>query len=82
MLRGLFLPGLDPHTWEFDVGLRTVILVVSLFDTVTFQSMGHPVCGGGVGLLISRNPSSYLLMWPPLCLLEQNIFLKVSGPFG
>ena len=23
MLRGLFLPVPDPHTWEFDVGLRT-----------------------------------------------------------
>ena len=24
MLQGLFLPVLDPHTWEFDVGLKTL----------------------------------------------------------
>ena len=27
ILWGLFLPVLDPHTWEFDVGLRTLIPV-------------------------------------------------------
>ena len=37
---------------------------------------------GVVGLLISHNHPSYLLMWSPLCLLEWDIFLTVSSPFG
>jgi len=32
--------------------------------------------------IISYNHPSYLLMWPPLCLLEWDIFLTVSSPFG
>ena len=81
ILLGLFLPVPDPHTWGFDVGLRTL--------TPVGESLWYsyfPVCEsshlGGMGLLISHNCPSYLLMCPPLCLLEKDIFLKVSHPFG
>ena len=32
----------DPHTWNFDVGLRILTPEVSLCEPVTFQSMGLP----------------------------------------
>ena len=61
MPQGLFLPVPDPHTWEFDVGLRTLSPVGEFLWTSYF-----PVCGtshmGVMGLLVSRNPPSYLLM--------------------
>ena len=83
LLQGLFLPVRDPQAWGFDMGPRTL--------TPVGESLWYsyfPVCGdfhlGGMGLLISCNHPSYLLMWP-LCLLEgylfesfQSIWLKVA----
>ena len=43
MLQGLFLPVPDPHTWQFDVGLRTLTLVgESVNQLWGFQSVGLP----------------------------------------
>ena len=50
-------------TW----GTELSLLYMSLCDTATFQSGSFP--HGGMALLISFNRPSYLLMWPPLCLL-------------
>ena len=41
VLQGLFLPVPHPHTWEFDVGLRTLTPVI-LCEPVSFQSLGLP----------------------------------------
>ena len=62
-------PGvLSPNARSPVMGLRTLTLRMILCDTVTFQSWAsHP---SGMGLLISHNHTSYLLMWPALCLLE------------
>jgi len=72
MLWGSFSPCQIPIHGEFDVGLRTLTPVGASLWTSYF-SVGL-VCGashpGGMGLLISGNRPSYLLMWPLLCLLE------------
>ena len=57
------------------------LLYMSLCGTVTFQSVGLPTWEVW-GCLYHVISPSYLLMWPPLCLLEEDVFLKVSGPFG
>ena len=69
MLQELFLPVPDPHAWGFDVRLRTLTPVG---ESLLYSYF--PVCvlphSGSIGLLISCNHPSCLLMWPPLCLLE------------
>ena len=81
MLWGLFLPVPGPQAWGFDVRLRPL--------TPVGESLWYsyfPVCVtshlGGIGLLISCNLPSYLLMWSPIGLLELDIFLNGSSPFG
>ena len=58
ILWGPFLPVPDTHTWEFDVGLRTLTPVGEYLWNSYF-----PVCGashlGVMGLLISCNCPSY-----------------------
>ena len=59
--------------WEFDVRLRTL---TSVGESLWYSYF--PVCGAfnlvGMGLFVSHNRPSYLLMWPPLCLLEDIFF--------
>ena len=81
MLQGHFHPVPYPHTWKIDARLKPLTPVGESLWTSYFQVCGasHLWC---VGLFISQNPASYLLMCPPLCLLEYYILFKVSGPFG
>ena len=69
MLWGLFLPMLDPKACGYDVGLRTLTPIVESlwYSYFSFCAASHP---WGMVLLISCNFPSYLLMWPPVCLLE------------
>ena len=73
MLWGLFLLMLDPQAWGPDVEFRTL--------TPVGESLWYsyfPVCGlptqqvGGCLYHIIIHPT--ILMWPPLCLLEEDIF--------
>ena len=65
MLRGLFLPVPDPQAWGLDVGLRTLTPVGESLWNSYFPVLGAYQLGG-MGLLISCNRPSYLLIWPPL----------------
>ena len=69
ILQGLFLPVPDPQVWELDIRLRTLS---TISESLWYSYF--PVCGashpGGMGLLIWCNHLSYLLMWPPIFILE------------
>ena len=77
ILQELFIPMPDPQVWcgaqnsHFWRWISVIQLLPSLWAS-------HPYHWRGMELLISCNHPSYLLMWPPLCLLGWHIFLKVS----
>ena len=73
VLLGLLLPVPDPEEWEPDMGLRTL--------TPAGESLWYsyfPVCWLPTwwlwGCLYHVIAPPTILMWPPLCLLEQHIF--------
>ena len=81
ILRGLFFPMPDPQTWGFDVGLRILTPIGESLWYSYFPFCGLPTWRVWSFLYCIIAPPT-ILIWPLLCLLEYDIFLKISSPFG
>ena len=69
MLRGSFSQCQIPKHGDLKCGSELSLLYVSLCEPVSFQSVGLPTLEVW-GCLYGVIAPSYLLMWPPLFLLE------------
>ena len=76
----LFLPMPNPQGWRPDVSLRTLSPIGQSLWYSYFPVYGLPTQWVWGCLYPIITPPT-ILIWPPLCLLELEFFLKVSSPF-
>ena len=80
--RELLCPMPDPQVWEADVGLRTLPLMGETLPYSYFPVCGPPIWRRWGCLHRVITPPPAISVWPPLCLLEWDIFFDGLQSIG